>query len=133
LPGSGIRDGKIRIRDRKSTHITKAFTESILNTASITITALKLGIDRNNLTDGLRYNDIRMNFHVQETVGKNVCLELSVADLEQHVLLLVQDSRESSPAVSASERPLPCSRHMVYTVTQCCGSGSGIREDPVPF
>jgi hypothetical protein len=96
------------ILGRISTHTTKAFTESILNTASITITALQLGIDRNNLTDSPRYNDIRMNFHV----GKNV-LELSVADLEQHVLLLVQDSRESSPAVSASERPLPCSRHSV--------------------
>ncbi len=52
------------ILGRTSTHITKAFTESILNTASITITALQLGIDRNNLTDGPRYNDIRMKFHV---------------------------------------------------------------------
>jgi hypothetical protein len=53
-----------------------------------------------------------MKFHV----GKNV-LELSVADLEQHVFLLVQDSRESSPAVSASERPLPCSRHWVFKLS----------------
>jgi hypothetical protein len=109
-PGSGIRDGKIRIRDQDKTseHITNTFTEIILNTAGITITALQLGIGENNLTDGLRYNDIRMNFHVRKNV-----LELSVADLEQHVLLLVQNSREPPPAVSARERPLPCSGHGV--------------------
>jgi hypothetical protein len=107
-PGSAMEKSGSVILGRISTHITKAFTESILNTASITITDLQLGIDRNNLTDSLRYKDIRMNFHV----GKNI-LELSVADLEQHVFLLVQDSRESSPAMSASEWPLPCSRHRI--------------------